>query len=823
MNFLRLTLLLTTLTLSFTDAQSQSVWNVVSGNWTNAGNWSPGGVPAGANALIDNSGAATVSSSAPILTPGLLYLGSNTVGNQLLISNGGTLFSSNGILGFTSGSSDNILTVSDPGSVLSVASLAVGNAGPGNQANVLAGGVIRASTNISVGVSATSSNNTLLVNGSGAGVRVGSFQSIVIGDGGAGNRLITTNGGRITNFGTFILGSQAGSSNNTAHLHGTGSLWSAFVSGSGSFVLGGRGSGNQLTVSGGGIMTNYGSATIGAFASASNNTLLVTDTGSVWRMAGFGILGVGSNGVNNQIIISAGGLVTNDYVAYLGDSSSGSNHTVSVSGPGSAWRSGAGITVGLSASHNRLLISDGGAVFAGGNIELGLSSSSTNNLVLLTNSGSSLFVRDNYGLYRGAHRQFDGTATVGSLQFTTSSNLPPFQFVGGVFNVTNLTSINGISPFAIGGGATPALFTAAGANHFFVPTLRVDTNGTFQQRSGSVFLQNPASLVVTNSSSAYELAGGALTLSGVATVSNGQPFSVGNGTNIASLTLPAGLHTFADGLRITSNGTLSGRPTLDCPLTFLSGSTLAPGSAFGAITNRGTTEWNGGMRYDWGISNAIGTPGIGWDFFATSNALAVAASPTNRIVLRLSGNPANFTNGSPYLWTIATAGGGFSGFDVSHVTIDTSALPATNALSAGYFSINTNDNNLNLVFTPLSFTVDTDSDGITDAAELQWAPLGFNWQVSQPALVSNFLATAYNTGLYTTNNIQALFVDTPILTRNTTNGQFTLTLSVEKSSNLLDFVPFPMTSTQTTVNGEGKVEFQFTSPDKASFFRIEAE
>jgi hypothetical protein len=60
----------------------------------------------------------------------------------------------------------------------------------------------------------------------------------------------------------------------------------------------------------------------------------------------------------------------------------------------------------------------------------------------------------------------------------------------------------------------------------------------------------------------------------------------------------------------------------------------------------------------------------------------------------------------------------------------------------------------------------------------------------------------------------------------TVGTNLSLTLLVLSDNALLtnsaNFFPFPMTAPQTTINGEGKLEFQFTSPDNASFFCLEA-
>jgi len=122
----------------------------------------------------------------------------------------------------------------------------------------------------------------------------------------------------------------------------------------------------------------------------------------------------------------------------------------------------------------------------------------------------------------------------------------------------------------------------------------------------------------------------------------------------------------------------------------------------------------------------------------------------------------------------------------------------------------------------LNFTQDTDGDGLNDAAEFQMAAYGFDWKVSQPAFVNDLFSTANGAGLFTQSQIQALNVNTPLLTKNPMNGLFKLTIGIEKATLVTNFMAFPMTAPQTTINAAGKLEFQFSSPDNAAFFRLEA-
>ena len=145
---------------------------------------------------------------------------------------------------------------------------------------------------------------------------------------------------------------------------------------------------------------------------------------------------------------------------------------------------------------------------------------------------------------------------------------------------------------------------------------------------------------------------------------------------------------------------------------------------------------------------------------------------------------------------------------------------------------NENPFDITLTGTAYSFTIDTDLDGLNDATEFQMAALGFDPAVNQTELVNTLFGNLGGAqsnlnavGYFTTSQVQTLHVDTPLIQRNPSTGIFTLTLGLEKSTTLQpgDFAPFPFTTPGTTINGDGKIEFQFTSPENAAFFRLEAE
>jgi hypothetical protein len=79
-------------------------------------------------------------------------------------------------------------------------------------------------------------------------------------------------------------------------------------------------------------------------------------------------------------------------------------------------------------------------------------------------------------------------------------------------------------------------------------------------------------------------------------------------------------------------------------------------------------------------------------------------------------------------------------------------------------------------------------------------------------------------GLYTVSQLQALDVNAPLLAKNPTNGVFKLTIGVQRATQLTNFVDFPMNGAgfSNSINAAGKLEFNFTDPSNAAFFRLQS-
>jgi hypothetical protein len=78
-------------------------------------------------------------------------------------------------------------------------------------------------------------------------------------------------------------------------------------------------------------------------------------------------------------------------------------------------------------------------------------------------------------------------------------------------------------------------------------------------------------------------------------------------------------------------------------------------------------------------------------------------------------------------------------------------------------------------------------------------------------------------GLYTKEQLQALSIGTPLISKNPTTGNFELTVGLQKSTNLQSFQHFSLQDTDTTIEPDGRLKIRFSVPDNAAFFRLLAD
>ena len=198
--------------------------------------------------------------------------------------------------------------------------------------------------------------------------------------------------------------------------------------------------------------------------------------------------------------------------------------------------------------------------------------------------------------------------------------------------------------------------------------------------------------------------------------------------------------------------------------------------------------------------------------------------------LTYSANPATYTrtllipNNSP----TSSGGGGLTysvapalpaGLTLNPTTGVISGTPTVSAAAANYVVTATNTGGATAA--TLNITV---SDPPPSYTQAQYDANGTaNFTAGQTAGQNNVINNPNTFSLYTLSQVQTLNIGTPLLTKNAGTGQFKLTIGVKKTANLAQpFADFPMSGPQTSINGQGKLEFLFTSPDNAAFFRVQS-
>ena len=89
---------------------------------------------------------------------------------------------------------------------------------------------------------------------------------------------------------------------------------------------------------------------------------------------------------------------------------------------------------------------------------------------------------------------------------------------------------------------------------------------------------------------------------------------------------------------------------------------------------------------------------------------------------------------------------------------------------------------------------------------------------------NNVITNPNTFSLYTLSQVQTLNIGTPLLTKDAGTGQVKLTIGVKNSPSLNQpFTDFPLTAPGASINAQGKLEFLFTVPGNAAFFRLESQ
>jgi T5SS/PEP-CTERM-associated repeat protein len=366
--------------------------------WSNAGNVAIGYAGSGNSLMITNGamvfsangyvGQATNTSAGNTVSitdagsiwsnSGSLYVGQYGGGNRLTIRNGGQVVNGDGYIGWDGQATNNTVLVADAGSAwINNNDLYVGWFGSNGWLIVTNGAKVMDQTG---NIGMLGSNNTVLV--SGANSLWGNVGALYVGRTGSNNTLVINTGALVTN-GSGWIGLNTNAFNNAVLVTGAGSVWSNYYH----LGVGVSGSGNSLVVSNGAQVINvYGEGNIGYYAGASNNTVVVTGTNSLWRNIGNRIVFVGYGGSANSLTISDGGQVVNG-AGYVGWDTNANLNSALVTGAGSLWSNGGEFAVGYAGSGNNLTISNGGQMISGASY-VGHAAGAMSNAAVVTGGGS---------------------------------------------------------------------------------------------------------------------------------------------------------------------------------------------------------------------------------------------------------------------------------------------------------------------------------------------------------------------------------------------------------------------------------------------------
>src|ERR1051326_8793855 len=229
--------------------------------------------------------------------------------------------------------------------------------GTNDSLQILNGGSVAVSGNSFIGPNASDKDNYVVVTGTnllGVASSLTTVGDLYLGQYGSGNQLIITNVGVVSDAHGFVGYQVAGASNNTILVSGSGSVWSN----SNYMILGDTGNGNSLTIANGGrvdalyVLAGY----------SDNNTAFVTGSNSLWSLP-TSSLEWGLTGTNNVLTISNGGTVRNSdgYIGYF--YSSGNHNGITVTDPGSVWSNSSIMYVGYAGQNSFLTITNGGKVY----------------------------------------------------------------------------------------------------------------------------------------------------------------------------------------------------------------------------------------------------------------------------------------------------------------------------------------------------------------------------------------------------------------------------------------------------------------------------
>lgn len=326
---------------------------------TNAGSVS-NGVGVVGSGTSANSNTVIVTGSGSVWTNvSTLTVGANGKFNQMLVIDGGVVLNTDGRIGQTGGNSNVVVVTGDGSLWRNTGSITMGNDGRGNRLVITNNGTVL-STSAIIGTGTSSFSNTVFVATGGSWTNTS-----VVSVGGAGspvNGLVISNGGTVVATAMNLAGAGQNTSSNSVRVMGTGAIVSL---GTGTLTMGGLGGHNELSLSDNALLLS-GALDVGSGTTFSNRVFV--SSGAVWTNTSATGINIGNAGYGNQLAISNGGrvILTAGNVK-LGVAAGSSNNTLIITGSGSLLATVSEVRVGsntsaTAGSGGRVIITDGGTL-----------------------------------------------------------------------------------------------------------------------------------------------------------------------------------------------------------------------------------------------------------------------------------------------------------------------------------------------------------------------------------------------------------------------------------------------------------------------------
>ena len=382
--------------------------NVQIGCGVNTGNW----------VKVDQGGLLTAQQQV------LIGSANNSVGNFLIITNGGQCSGSTVQIGaYTGGNSNWVYVGSTTGtnSTLSATTSDVnigGGASTGNRVTVDRGGLLTAGQYFKIGDAANSVGNSLIIKKGGQiiagsqGVNIGNNATannngVTVADGGImtnmpwinlgskgnGNYLVVTNGGQVSTKDMLYLGASAGANSNWVYVGSTTGTNSLLSLSQYDLEIGcAANTGNRVMVDQGGVMNVNRYLLVGYGANAVGNYMIITNGGLVVSLDSY--VGGWNGGASSNFVVIASSTASNSVwnlvnkPLYIGNNAGENGNYMNVFGGGMATNIST-LTVGgnATASGNYFNLSGGGLLEINTGITMGTGPGSNNTL---TNQGGIL-------------------------------------------------------------------------------------------------------------------------------------------------------------------------------------------------------------------------------------------------------------------------------------------------------------------------------------------------------------------------------------------------------------------------------------------------